>query len=100
VVTFSIAIVSSTVFANVSYAQLIQPLPPSSSPSVQSLAPKLTPEQQAKICDPSDTSVNTTESHICGKPATSSPSTSAASTIGEKNATGGTLKLTQNPALP
>jgi hypothetical protein len=77
ILAFAVVVIfNSTVLANISYAQLFQPLPPSSSPSVQSLVPsknaglQLTPEQKAAMCDPNDSSVNTTESHICGIPRT------------------------------
>ena len=77
ILAFAVVIIlNSTVLANITYAQLFQPLPPSSSPSVQSLAPSknvgppLTPEQKAAMCEPNDSSVNTTESHVCGIPPT------------------------------
>jgi hypothetical protein len=93
IVAFAVVIVlNSTVLANIAYSQLFQPLPPSSSPSVQSLAPstnvapQLTPEQKAAMCNPNDSSVNTTESHMCGIPRTlpsSSPPAANATTRAE-----------------
>jgi hypothetical protein len=55
---------------NVSYAQLLQ-----RSPSTGS---EVTIPGQNPVCDPTDTSINTTESHVCGIPKTPSATAAAA----------------------
>ena len=45
----------------------------------------LTPQQRAAMCDPSDKSINTTESRICGIPKTVQPSIPNGTDTGTKS---------------
>jgi hypothetical protein len=79
-ILFSSAILISAVWANSSYAQMLQPgttLPqetPSSTPSTSpsnSSSTTISSELKAKMCDPNNPKlqfVNATESKICGLP--------------------------------
>jgi hypothetical protein len=64
------SIVLESGIINVSYAQVLQRLPPT--------GPEATAPGQNPMCDPTDTSINTTESHVCGIPKTPSATGAAA----------------------
>jgi hypothetical protein len=61
----AVSIVLESGIINVSHGQLLQRSPPTGS--------KVTTPGANPMCDPTDTSINTTESHVCGLPKTTSP---------------------------
>jgi hypothetical protein len=70
------SIVLESGIINVSYAQILQ-----RSPSTGS---EVTTPGANPMCDPTDTSINTTESHVCGIPKTPSATGAAESTTTEQ----------------
>jgi hypothetical protein len=81
----SIALITFGIFENASIAQ----------GQGSNITSSLTPQQKAAVCNPSDTHVNATESHICGIPMTPSSNT----TVSNTTISGNTTTNNNNPVL-